>query len=393
MMISNIFSEAQVNQKYTQELRRDFHKNPELGLTEIRTSGIVEEELKSFGLEVKTGVGKTGVVGILKGNLLGPVILLRFDMDALPIQEDTGKEYASQTAGIMHACGHDAHVAIGLTAAKILSAHKADLKGTIKFVFQPGEEGQGGAELMIKDGVLESPKPDYALAMHVWNGQPVGWVGIGTGPMMAGAETFKVQLTGKGGHGAIPDLTIDPVVAAAQIISSLQTIVSRNVPPLDTAVVSVTSISSGKAFNVIPSSAELLGTIRTFDAGVRKIVLKRFEEIIKNVAAAFNCQAEISSNQITPPVVNDHKVAGKVIETFRKNFPEWTFDEKCQTMGSEDMAFMLERIPGCFFFVGSANPEKGLSHSHHHPKFDIDEEVLPRGVALICEAALNLLNS
>lgn len=392
-MTSKFYAEAKKYQEYTQNLRRDFHKNPELGLQEIRTSAIVAKELKSFGLEVKTGVGKTGVVAILEGKQPGPVVLLRCDMDALPIQEDTGKEYASVIPGVMHACGHDAHTAIGLTVAKILSAAREDIKGTIKFVFQPGEEGQGGAELMIKDGVLEDPKPDYALALHVWNEKPVGWVGIAPGPMMAGAETFKIQLTGKGGHGAIPNLAIDPVVAAAQIVTAIQSIVSRNVPPMSTAVVSITSISSGTAFNVIPSTAVLLGTIRTFDKDVRAIVLKRFEEIVNNVAAAFNCQAEIISSQITPPVVNDTETALKVIETLKRSFPEIMFDDKCQTMGSEDMAFMLDKIPGCFIFMGSANAEKGLNYSHHHPKFDFDEEVLPRAVNMMLEAAVGLLNS
>lgn len=250
---------------YTQSLRRDFHMHPELGFQEVRTGGIVAKELESLGIEVTKGIGKTGVVGLLEGEKPGPMLLLRFDMDALPILEDTGAEYGSQNPGVMHACGHDGHTAIGLTVAKILHAHRDQLNGTIKFCFQPSEEGTngeevGGAEMMIRDGVLGGPKVDSALALHIWNEQPLGWLGIGGGPMMAGADIFNVKVTGKGGHGAIPHAAVDPIVASAQIITALQTIVSRNVSPLETAVVSVTNVHSGTAFNVIPQEATLEGT-------------------------------------------------------------------------------------------------------------------------------------
>jgi amidohydrolase len=384
---------------YTQSLRRDFHMHPELGFREIRTGGIVAKELEALGIEVTKGVGKTGVVGLLEGTRPGPTLLLRFDMDALPITEETGAEYSSQNNGIMHACGHDGHTAIGLTVAKILNSRRDQLAGTVKFCFQPSEEGTngeetGGAEMMMQDGLLESPNVDMALALHLWNEQPLGWLGIAGGPMMAGAELFSIKITGKGGHGAIPDGTIDPIVASAQIVTALQTIVSRNVSPMDTAVVSITSFHSGTAFNVIPSEATLGGTIRTFESGVRQKVLKRFEHIVRGTAEALGCQVEITIKRITPALVNDMSISEKVQETSRRLLPDADLrTEGYLTMGAEDAAFLLEKVNGCFFFVGSANRERHLDYGHHHPKFDFDEEALIRGSALMAAAAMDLLNS
>ncbi len=382
---------------YTQSMRRDFHVHPELGFHEVRTGGIVARELESLGLEVTKGVGKTGVVGLLEGAKPGPVILLRFDMDALPIFEETGAEYASQNKGVMHACGHDGHTAIGLTVAKILQHHRSELAGTIKFCFQPSEEGfngeeMGGNEMMIRDGVLEGPKVEHTLALHVWNERPVGWVGIGKGPVMAGAEQFEVRITGKGGHGAAPHLTIDPIVAAAQVVSALQSIASRNVAPLQSAVVSVTTIHSGTAFNVIPQEAELTGTIRTFDPAVRKTVLERFDQVVRGVGESMGCKVEMKVQRVTPAVINDDEIAGKVQDTARRLLPDSELDTSSYaTMGAEDMAFMLEKVPGCFFFVGSNDPVRHLDYGHHHPKFDFDEEALVRGAALMAAAAADLL--
>lgn len=382
---------------YTQSLRRDFHMYPELGFREIRTGGIVADELEALGIEVTKGIGKTGVVGILEGSKPGPTLLLRFDMDALPITEETGAEYASQTPGVMHACGHDGHTAIGLTVAKILHAHRAQLAGTIKFCFQPSEEGTngeeiGGAEMMMRAGLLENPKVDMALALHIWNEEPLGWLGITGGPTMAGADLFTVKVTGRGGHGAIPQAAVDPVIAAAHIVTALQTIVSRNVAPLDTAVVSVTSIHSGTAFNVIPQEAMLEGTIRTFDKGVRQKVLERFEQIVRGTAEALGCQAEVTIKRITPPLVNDMSISRKVQETSRRILPDSDLRTAGYlTMGAEDAAFLLEHVNGCFFFVGSANKERSLHYGHHHPKFDFDEEALIRACALMAAAAIDVL--
>lgn len=382
---------------YTQALRRDFHKHPELGYKEVRTSGIVAKELEALGLEVTKGVGKTGVVGYLEGTKPGPTILLRFDMDALPITEDTGAEYTSENPGVMHACGHDGHTAIGLTVAKILNERKNELAGSIKFCFQPSEEGfndeeMGGNLMMIRDGVLEGPKVEKTLSLHLWNDKPLGWINIAKGPVMAGAELFSITLTGKGGHGAAPDTTVDPVVAAAHIVTALQTIASRNVAPLQSVVVSVTSIHAGNTFNVIPQTAHLLGTIRTFDLSVRDMVLERFKQIVNGIAESMGCKAEIELKRVTPAVINSEKIAGSVLGTAQNLFKDTQIDtESFLTMGAEDMGYMQEKVEGCYFFIGSANDEKNLNYNHHHPKFDFDEQALIKGTALMAAAAADLL--
>ena len=395
--MTNFLKHAQELFPYTQTLRRDFHKHPELGFREIRTGSIVAKELEALGFEVTKGVGKTGVVGLLEGAKPGPTLLLRFDMDALPIIEDTGAEYASQNQGVMHACGHDGHTSIGLTVAKILNAHKSEIAGTIKFCFQPSEEGSngeeiGGAEMMMKDGVLENPKVDMTLSLHLWNEKPLGWVHVAKGPVMAGAEIFKIKVIGKGGHGAIPNVTVDPVVCAAQIISASQTIVSRNISPLETAVVSFTILNGGTAFNVIPQEVTLEGTIRTFDPRVRLKVLKRFDEIVNGVASAMGCQVEMNIKQLTPALINADDVTAKVQETARRILPESSHDDTPYlTMGAEDMAYMQTKVDGCYFFIGSANKEKHLDYGHHHPKFDFDEQALISGAALMAAAAADIL--
>lgn len=382
---------------YTQTLRRDFHMHPELGFTEIRTGGIVAKELEALGLEVTKGVGKTGVVGFLEGTKPGPTILLRFDMDALPINEDTGAEYASTNPGVMHACGHDGHTAIGLTVAKMLHAHRNELAGTVKFCFQPSEEGfngedVGGAEMMMRDGVLDGPKVDKTLSLHLWNERPLGWVHIAKGPVMAGAEQFTIKLTGKGGHAAAPHTAIDPIVAAAQIVTALQTIAARNVAPLHAAVISVTTIHSGTAFNIIPQEAELTGTIRTFDLSVRKMVLERFDQIARGIAETMQCHVDINVQRVTPAVINNDSVAENVQATARRIFPETELDTSSYlTMGAEDMAYMQEKVDGCYFFIGSNNKGKNLDYGHHHPKFDFDEEALINGAALMSAAAADIL--
>jgi amidohydrolase len=387
----DFLSEANDLFEYTQALRRDFHCHPELGFKEFRTASIVARELAALGLEITTGIAETGVVALLEGEQPGPVALLRFDMDALPIMEQTGAEYASLTPGVMHACGHDGHTAIGLTVARLLHTHREELAGTVKLVFQPAEEGLGGAPRMIEAGVLQNPRPDFSLALHLWNEKALGWLGVASGPTMAAAEIFKLRLVGKGGHGAVPNLAIDPVVAAAQLVSSLQTIAARNVSPLQSAVVSVTTIHGGDAFNVIPSQVELTGTIRTFEPLVRQRVLERFHELVMGLAEAFNCQADVEVQSITPAVVNDPRVANRLQSVVENLFPESDLDNQYSTMGSEDMSFFMQEIPGCFFFIGSANPEKGLDAAHHHPRFDFDERALPQAAALMASAAVELL--
>jgi amidohydrolase len=372
-------------------MRRDLHRHPEIGFQEVRTAEIIAKELNALGFEVRTGVAETGVVAVMEGQGSGPIVLARFDMDALPITEETGASYASVNDGVMHACGHDGHVAIGLTVARLLNSKRQELGGKVKFVFQPAEEGLGGAKRMVEQGVLEDPKSDLCFALHLWNEKPVGWLGITPGPVMAASDTFYVRVIGKGGHGAAPHYSIDPVLASAQMINALQSIVSRNVRPLDSAVVTVTSVRGGEAFNVIPPAVELKGTIRTFDPAVRELVMRRFQKIVNGVAHSLGCQVEITIKKITPPVVNDHALTQQVIDLANRILPHNTIDTSSRTMGSEDMAYMMEEIPGCYFFVGSSNVEKGLDASHHHPKFDFDEKVLPYASALMATTISSFL--
>ncbi|MDK1027869.1 MAG: amidohydrolase [Anaerolineae bacterium] len=395
--MTDFLNKAQELFPYTQTLRRDFHQHPELGFKEIRTAGIVAKELIVLDMEVTTGVAKTGVIGLLEGAQPGPVILIRFDMDALPVTEETGVSFASKNTGTMHACGHDGHTAIGLTVAKILHAQRENLSGTVKFVFQPAEEGTcgeeiGGAEMMIREGVLDSPKPDYALGLHLWNEKPLGWIGAAAGPVMAGAEEFKITVAGVAGHAAIPDNTIDPILAASHIVTALQSITSRNVDPLEAVVVSVTMIHGGDAFNLIPSEVKMEGTIRTFDLSVRENVLRRFDEIVTGIAKSMGCKVSVDLKQLTPAMINADQIAFHVQASARKVLSDSDLDTASQlTMGAEDMAFILEEIPGCYFFVGSANDEKGLNYGHHHPKFNFDEQAMPCAAALMAEAVTRLL--
>jgi amidohydrolase len=371
--------------------RRDFHTYPELGFQEERTAATAAAELQSLGHQVVTGIGTTGVVSSLKGSGNGKSILLRFDMDALPVQETSTADYASQVPGVMHACGHDGHVAIGMGCARLLTSLRADLPGDVIFVFQPAEEGLGGAERMLADGLLERWKPDAALALHLWNDWPVGVFGIVEGPVMAGADAFEMTVRGHGGHGAAPQQTHDPIIAAAQIISALQTIVSRNVSPLDSAVVSVTAVTAGDTFNVIPSEAKLKGTIRTFDAQVRTMILERLEAIARGIADSYGCTLELVLRKISPPLVNQPGITRSVSECIEQLYPRATIQREERVMGSEDMAQILEQVPGCYFFVGSKDSERGLDAPHHNPAFDFDESALTRGVAAISAAAWKIL--
>jgi amidohydrolase len=378
---------------YTRDLRREFHCNPEIGFQEYKTSKIILRELSQLDdLIVRSGVAGTGITALLKGKKPGKTLLLRFDMDALPIQEDTGVAYTSEHDGLMHGCGHDGHMAIGLSVARLLSEIREDLSGQVLLLFQPAEEGLGGAQRVIDDGGLEDPKPDLALAMHLWNEKPLGWIGIGDGPVMSASETFWITIRGKGGHGGMPQEAIDPILAASAVISALQSLISREIDPLDSSVVSVCTIKAGTAHNVIPDQASLSGTIRSFKPETRSLLLKRLREIVEGVAVAHRCQAEIIVDDISPPVVNDPTTAAIIRDTARDIFPEAEIDQNYRTMASEDMSVIMEQVPGCYFFVGSANSNKGLVAKHHQPDFNFDEEALITGVALFLGAVENILS-
>ncbi len=379
-------AEAQALSEELIARRRDLHQHPETAFEELRTAGIVAQELNALGLEVQTGVGKTGVVAILEGAADGPTVLVRADMDALPIHEENTADYISQTPNRMHACGHDGHTAIALGVAKLLTANRDRIAGRVKFVFQPAEEVARGAVAMIQDGVLENPRPDVSLGLHLWNTMPVGYVGVADGPTMAGSSIFKIVIKGRGGHGAQPHQTVDPVVCAAHVITALQTIVARSVNPEDTAVISVTMVRAGDTHNVIPQQAELTGTLRAFKQDVRDLAVNRMQQIVDGVCAAMGATGEFEVDHLTIPVYNHPEVGARLRPHFARLLGEDKLDLTARTMGGEDMAYLMKDIPGMFFFVGSANDARGLNYGHHHPRFDFDETALPLAVALMTAA-------
>jgi amidohydrolase len=387
-----VLNRARELASYSSALRREFHRHPELGFQEFQTAEIILRELSRWdGFEVRSGIAETGILAILKGKMPGRTVLLRFDMDALPIREETGAAYASENEGLMHACGHDGHMAIGLTCARLLMESRQELAGTVMILFQPAEEGLGGAIKTIQAGVLDDPQPDLVLGMHLWNEKPLGWLGISVGGVMSAAETFQIRIIGKGGHGANPHEAIDPITTSAEVISSLQTLVSREIHPLDSAVISVASVHAGEAHNVIPAEAVLTGTVRTFSPSTREALLDRFETLVQRVAEAHRCQVEIDWEDISPAVFNHPEVTAAVQATAKELFPEALIDDKYRTMASEDMAYFLQEVPGCYSFIGSSNSDKGLDAKHHQPDFDFDEEALVIGSALMVGATLDLL--
>lgn len=367
--------------------RRDFHRHPELSFQEVRTAGIVAQKLSELGLEVRTGVGKTGVIGLLEGDREGPTVLVRCDMDALPVQEENEVEYRSAIPHQMHACGHDGHTAVALAVAEMLSQHRGKIAGRVKFVFQPAEEIGQGAMAMINDGALLDPVPQVSLGLHLWNELPVGDVAVVPGPMLAGVGIFDLIVRGKGGHAAMPQYTIDPVLTLAHILTAVQSIVSRNVPPIDTAVISATKIRAGDAYNVIPEQAECFGTIRTFRNEIFDLVSARFHAVVDGVAASMGCQAELTVRSMTPPVINDAVIAERMKTVFEQAIPDLTYRNNFMSMVGEDMSCFLDRVPGLFLMVGSANHGRGLDYAHHHPRFDFDEDSMVIGATLLATAA------
>lgn len=371
--------------------RRDFHQHPELAFQEVRTAGIVAQTLTELGLEVQAGVGKTGVVAILEGAQDGPTVLVRADMDALPIQEDTGSPFASQTASHMHACGHDGHTSIALAVAEMLTAHRDKLAGRVKFVFQPAEEIGRGAQAMVDDGVLSGPRPDVSVGLHLWNSMPVGTLGLADGAVMAGASVFRLTVRGKGSHAASPHQGLDPVVCAAHMITAFQSIVSRSVDPLDTLVISVTKMHAGDAYNVIPQAAELAGTVRAYSKAARDLAFERMAVIANGCAAAFGCTAELSYDHLTVPVVNHPTTAARLRGQFQSAPGVKAIDTTVRTMGSEDVSLFMDDIPGVFFFVGAMDETQAEYYGHHHPRFSIDERSLALGAQLLATAAAGYL--
>ena len=371
-------------------IRRDVHRHPEAGFKETRTADLIERRLSAIRVESKRIAG-TGILATIKGSKPGPTMLVRADIDALPVTELNEVPYRSQVPGMMHACGHDGHVATALGAATVLAGRRDKLAGTIKFMFQPAEEGPGGAMPMIEAGILDKPKVDAAFAMHMWNDLGVGKIGARPGPVFASADEFTIKITGKGGHGAAPHQTIDPVVAAAHVTLALQTIVSRKTHPLKSAVVTVGQIHGGVRHNIISDTATLNGTCRALEKPVRSMIQKEIRAIAKGVTSALGAWADVEWRDGYPPTVNDSKMTELVRAAAADVVGKGNVVEQDITMGAEDMSYVLERVPGCYWLLGSANAKKGLDYPHHSARFDFDEESLPIGVQVWTKIAERFL--
>lgn len=361
--------------------RRDFHMHPELAYQETRTAGIVAEKLKSWGIEVTEQIGKTGVVGVIRGTGDGPSMGLRADMDALPIEEANDTPWKSQNQGVMHACGHDGHTTMLLGAAKYL-AETRNFAGTVNVIFQPAEEGFAGAQAMIDDGLFETFPCDQVYGLHNWPQMPAGSVAAVKGPIMAAADKFDVTVTGKGAHGAMPQHGVDPIVVGGQIVSALQSLVSRSTDPIDTAVLSITMFHAGAAYNVIPDTATFGGTVRTFNPKVQDMIEAGMQRIASGVAEAMGATATVDYRRGYPATVNHDRetdlaagVAGAIVG------PENVRTDVDPTMGAEDFAFMLNRKPGCYLWLGQGG---GRSDANvHHPEYDFNDDVLPVGASVL----------
>jgi amidohydrolase len=372
------------------EIRRDLHKIPEPAYTEKKTSAYVAARLEELGLEVSTGWAENGVVGLLRTGKPGKTVLIRSDMDALPVTEDTGLPFSSEHEGAMHACGHDAHMAMVLGAATALDEIKDRLSGNVKFVFQPAEEGPGGAKPMIEQGVMEDPHVDYSLGCHVWPAIPEGALGVKAGRLMAAMDRFDLTIKGQGCHGAMPQLGVDALEVGTRVVNALQRIVSRQMNPLSPTVVTVGSFQAGSTFNVIPGEATMCGTTRTFDRDVWETWDERLDRIVGGICGAFGAEYELDFRRGYPPLLNDPDMAELAARTAAEVAGPDNVIEPEPTMGGEDMAFYLEKSKGCFVFVGTGTP--GCAPLHN-PKFTFDEKIMQGGVEYYCRMALKLLGS
>lgn len=370
-------------------LRRHFHQHPELSGQEVQTQAKIMEELTVLGLKPRPAA-KTGVMAELCGTRPGKTVAIRADIDALPLQDECGTPYQSVNPGVCHACGHDGHTAMLLGLAKTLVDLQSELPGTVRFLFQPSEERfPGGALAMIEDGALTGV--DYIIGAHLWQPVPVGCIGLNANRLMASPDEFKLTIQGRGGHGSMPHQTVDALLVGAQIAVALQTIVSRSIDPLEQAVVSLGVFQSGDTFNIIPDSAVLKGTVRTFDAGVRDTVFTRIEQIAAGICQAAGATYQLDRIYGFPPVINHPEVAAVIQAAGRDALGSDNVLDIPPVMGGEDFSHYLQHVPGAFYFVGIGNPEKGITYPHHHPKFDMDEAGLSCGIEVMARTALKLL--
>ncbi len=371
----------------TVRTRRDFHKHPEIAFEEVRTSGVIAERLESLGLDVRREVGKTGVVAVLDSGKPGKTVLVRADIDALPIHDEKTTEYRSDIDGKMHACGHDGHAAVLLSVAKILSERES---GKVVFIFQPAEEIVGGARAMLEDGALGGVEPEHSIGLHLSSQFPTGTVAVRSGPAMAATDSFRLVVSGKGGHAARPHESVDPVLIAAHLITGLQSLVSRETDPLDNAVISLTSVHGGTAYNIIPGNVEIKGTLRTFLPETRRFLQGRIQRFSEDTAHSMRGAAGLEWITQSPAVVNDEAMTERLKEVAAEVVGDKVLVAP-PIMGGDDMALWLQRAPGCYFFVGARNEAKGAHYAHHHPKFDLDEDALPIAVEVLAKGVLEFL--
>jgi amidohydrolase len=370
------------------QLRRDLHRIPETAYTEKKTSAYVANYLNNLKLEVKTEIARYGVVGLMKTGRPGPTLMIRADMDALPLKENTGLAFASEHEGAMHACGHDAHMAMVLGTATVFNTLKDEISGNIKFLFQPAEEGPGGAEPMIKAGVMESPKVDYSIGCHVWPDIPEGTIGVRPGPFMAAMDRFDIKIKGKGGHGAMPHLSVDALEVGAQVVNALQRIVSRQMDPLEPTVVTIGTFHAGTAFNIIPPEAEMSGTTRTFNPDIWNSWEARIAKVVRGVCDSMGCDFELKFSKGYPVTINDAPMAEIVRGCAAKVVGEDRVVVPRKTLGGEDFAYYLQRSQGCYFALGVG---RDGAVPVHNPAFDFNEDVMLLGMETHCRIGLELL--
>lgn len=390
----DIIKLAKENEALCIEMRRELHKIPELELNLPRTVKYVKEKLDEFGISYKEFVNGNGIVAIIYGKEDGKCLAIRADMDALPIKEETGLSFMSTHEGNMHACGHDSHTAIALTAAKIINENKDKFKGAVKFIFQPGEEVPGGAEPMIREGCLENPKVDHIIGMHggKLSDMPQGSIGFKEKELMASMDIFSIKVKGKGGHGANPQMTVDPIIISGEILMGLQKIVSREIAPIERALISVCKINGGTTQNIIPDEVNMLGTARALDENTRDLIENRIGEIADGIAKTYGGSAETKYTRFYPVLNNDPAFTNYVKKITAELFPEDIFDLSAPTMGGEDMAFYLKEVPGTFLFLSNLAPAKdGKYYPNHNSKFDLDEKEFYKGVSIFVATAFDFL--
>jgi len=392
MEIQQLLQDARELQEQLISWRRDFHRHPELGFQEQRTASIVADYLQGLGLEVQTGIGGTGVTALLRGEQDGPTIALRADMDALPIEEATGVEYASRNPGVAHLCGHDAHTSILMGAARLLTGKYRPTRGNVKFIFQPAEEGLAGAAAMIRDGVLESPRVDAIAGLHVNPALPVGRFNVTKGVAYASVDTIELRIIGQGGHAARPHEAIDSIAVSAQVINAMHSMATRSIDPLETVVITIGKIEGGYMENVIAPEVRMRGTIRTLSASVRKQVPELLRRTIRGVTEAFGASFELTIHEGYPTVVNDDGLVAFFGETNELLFGEPRWEFVSPSTGGEDFAFYAERIPGVYFRLGTSNGDPATSYPLHHPKFNLEETALPLGSAMLAAIAIRYLD-